>query len=89
MTPLYLLCLSCHRAWTAPAPDLCCLVLPVACSPWSGPDRSGWRAARFSADRAQAIWEAAHARTSKDHRRTLARGATQRGRRMEQWRAVR
>jgi hypothetical protein len=81
MTPLYFLCPRCRTAWTALVAASCCGTRPIDCSPWSSDART-WLKCRLG-ERARGVWEAAHYRTTADHRESLRRGAEARGNRVE------
>lgn len=83
----FALCPACRRAWTSAAPVPCCGVQPVAVNPFSG-ERKQWFIARISATRGRldAITEAAHYRSTEEHRASLARGVAERGNTVQGWR---
>ena len=77
----FALCPTCRRAWTAPSqPAPCCGVAPVVVSPFNGKRRVWFFAAIRG--RLDEITEAAHYRTTAEHRESLARAAVARGRTM-------
>ena len=39
---MYLLCLRCRRAWTAPTVSLCCDTLPLNVNPFAHADARAW-----------------------------------------------
>mgnify|MGYP001582822501 CR=1 FL=1 len=68
--PLYLLCLTCRRAWISHAVAACCNTRPLTCSPWSPDARTWFRARLADGWRAAAVSALANL-TSSDHMRLL------------------